>query len=205
MSITTPLPNCFVPTSVVVPTGWRTTATCTVDGTGIAWDDVELAYGQMTSVAYSTQMRTVNLVQRQVRRHLSITSTDSELEIHLARQPVGPRAELPQQTAFAAMVASLHEMVEPRLRAEYLRAIAAGDTVVLGPISMNHIGMTHESDPLCAPRGWDQLPLALLEADHVLVQSAVAGVNESPWKLNTMIPNAVLLPELLVEAAEAFS
>lgn len=204
MSVTTPLPNCVLPTSVVVPTGWRTSATCTVDESGIVWDGQEVAYDQITSVAYSTSVHTMNFVQRRIMRHLSIRSTSVQLEIQLARHPFGPRAEHPQQSAYAAMIASLHEIVEPRLRSEYLRSIAAGDTVVIGAISMNHVGMTHESDPDGPPRTWSQLPLALLEADHVLVESAVAGVNEGPWKVNTMIPNAVLLPELLVEAADAF-
>jgi hypothetical protein len=206
MSMTTPFPTYVVPTSVVVPIAWRATAECSVNETGIGWNDVALAYTQITSVAYGTQVRTVNLVQRRVMRRLRIDSATGDcLDIHLARRPFGPRAEMPQQTAFALIVASLHEMVEPRLRARYLRAIAAGDTVTVGPISMNDVGMIHESDPLGRPRGWDRLPIALLEADHVLVESAVAGFDQKPWVLDAMTPNAVLLPELLAEAAEAFA
>lgn len=192
------------PFDVCIPMAWRRTATCRVDGDGIEWNGSRVRFDDVVSVSYSSRKRSLNLVQRQMERRVVMATATSRMTIVMGRTPFGPRAENVRQGAYDSIVAALYQSVEPRLRSELLRAMAAGEQVEIGSLVLGSSGITNTEAPQERPMTWDRLPGAFLDGDTVRVAAAISGGPES-WTLPMSCANAVLLPELLVEAAEAFA
>ena len=194
----------IAPMHDVVPTRWLAAAACTVDGEGIIWDGVEIGFHEMTTVAYATRSGTINLVQRRVERRIHVTSTGRSLAIELATAPFGPRHEDHQRSIYGAVVEALHSVVEPRLCAELLREIAAGSVVNIGPLGLSAEGVRHQNIRRGPALTWEQIPIAMLDGEDVTVVAAAPRLNDPAWVVDMIVPNGVLLPELLAECAEAF-
>ncbi len=200
-----PLLHTVEPMDAQVPVRWRASVACRLDARGIAWDGVNIAFDRIRTVAYSSRQHSVNLVQSRVSRRIVLEAPDARIDIHLGHQPFGPRFDDVHRAVYDAVVAAVHEAAEPRLRAEGLRRIAAGEPLHIGPLTLTHAGLGHRHHHSVRPVSWERLPVALLEGTQVVVRATVSRDGDQPWTLDMMTPNAVLLPELLVEATRAFA
>lgn len=200
-----PLLPAISPMHQVVPTRWGAAAAITVDGEGIIWDGIEVGFHQITTVAYATRSRTLNLVQRRVERRVHVSSTGRSLAIELATAPFGPRHEDHQRGIYRAVVEVLYSTVEPRLRAQLIREIAAGSLANIGPLEVTAEGVRHRDARREPALSWEQIPIASLDGEHVTIVAAAAPRRDDPtWVVEMIEPNAVLLPELFAECAEVF-
>ncbi len=199
-----PLLHAIEPMRFEVPVRWRASVECRIEPDGITWDGVCLPFARINSVAYATRSHPVNLVQSQVSRRIRLEAGAGVIDVNLGHRPFGPRVDDAHRFAHDTIVATVHDAVEPRLRAEALRRMAAGEPVAIGPLTLTHAGLTHGDHHAIRPVAWERLPVALLEGTQVVVRATV-GSAEQPWTLDQLTPNAVLLPELLEEAAQAFS
>lgn len=189
----------------VVPTAWRREATCTVDGEGLIWGGDEMAFHAIATVAYATRERSLNLVQRRVERRIHVTGGGRSLSIELATAPFGPRHENHHRALYCGIVDALNSTVEPRLCGELIREVAAGSVVSVGSLDLAAEGMRHRQDLRGSALGWDQLPVASFDGEHVTVRAAGPRPGNLGWVVDMIEPNAVLLPELLAECAKVFS
>lgn len=198
-----PLPPTFGPLELRVPTGWRTTAVFRVDDEAMEWDGHRMDFADIDRVAYATSERSLNLVQRQVTRRVHVGADDTTIAIEVGTQPFGPRSDVPHHQLYRTAVDVLHARVEPRLRAELRRRIAAGRMMTVGGLGLARAGVTLPAVERVMT--WDRLPGAIFEGDRVRIRAAVGHHDEAPWDIPMLAPNAVLLPELLAECAEVFS
>lgn len=199
---TTPLLPALTPVRSVVPLRWRAAADLVVDADAVSWNGHRLPFASVRSVAYATRPRLVNLVQRRVERRVHLAGADDVIAIELATGAFGPRHETEHRSAYEGLVSMLHAVVEPRLRTEHLRQIAAGHTVPVGPLTLDRAGVAHAEGGRLS---WDRLPTAALDGADVSIRAALPRPTDRPWHIPMICPNAVLLPELLDECGIAFA
>lgn len=203
MTILAPLPPTLGPVELTVPNGWRSTASLRTDEHGITWDGSFVTYRDITSVSYATEERSLNLVQRQICRRVSLVGRHQSLDIRLGHTALGPKADVEHHHLYQMLVDVLHVRVEPRLRAELCRHVASGDPVCVAGLTIGRDGIRHEGSGHVV--GWDRLPGAMFEANRVTVRAAGHQHDDLPWSAPMLAPNAVLLPELLADCAELFA
>ncbi len=172
-----------------------------IDDRGVSWGDRRVGFDDVRSVSYAVKDRPINLVQRGVERRVELITDATALVMELGAHAFGPRFEASHADAYRSLVDRVHAAVEPRLCAEIARSIAIGDVVTVGGLDLHEHGVTQGSATL----GWDRLPGALFESDHVVIDAAVPRFDEHSWRVPMRAPNAVLLPELIAACADAFS
>ncbi len=199
----TPLLQNIEPVTLSTRLGRRAKFTCTIDGTGIQWGEHRLEFDDLTSLGYSTRTRRLNLVQRHLERRIRLLRGRDLFAIDLGHRSFGTDRDDEHLAIYSTVIASLHAQVEPRLRAEAIRAVAAGQSIQFGALRVSHDGLRvgHRSDRL----EWRQLPVAQLEGDRVVVRATIEHDAEPLCVIAMLTPGAVLLPELLAEATVPFS
>lgn len=204
MTATLPLPlmHEITPAVMPVPDG-RRTVECRLDATGISWGDRHVPYDHIASVAYSCRRRPLNLVQRRVERRLVLQARSGTLEIVMGRRAFGVDHDELHGAVYQAILSTLHHVVEPRLRSAMLRSMAADEVIRIGPLELDHSGLRLAG----ADRRieWRQLPTAQLEQGKVVLRATIEHPSSALARIDMLVPNAPLLPELLDEAAVTFS
>lgn len=203
MALLSPTPVLFPPLELNVATSPRSDLRMAIDATVLRWDELEVRLDDLTAIAYAARARRRLGVVRRVSRTIRLWQGDRPpvvIDLHggtLARSLEGP-----QLAAYGAITSALYAAAEPRLRAELLRRIATGDRVQLGPWTLDARGI---SDDTGLSVGWDQLPTAVLDGEFVAITHRREGGGVDHRRLSMLTPNAVLLPELLDEAAVVFA
>ncbi|MFV2040138.1 MAG: hypothetical protein ACC660_07835 [Acidimicrobiales bacterium] len=198
---TPPLLEEIEPAILAVPAR-RGRLTCLVDGDGVSWMDERVRFDEITSVAYATSSGRLNLVQARVERRIRLVTASGELQLDLGVRSFGTKFEDEHSAIYSTVVAAVHARVEPRLRSEALRAIAAGRTVRIGKLRLTRDDISIRGRKRLE---WRQLPEAQLERRKVIVRGTLEQNTSVLCTLDMLTPGAVLLPELLAEATLPFA
>jgi hypothetical protein len=192
----------IAPASFTVPRGWAATASCHIDRGGVRWGEQHVAFEDLTAVAYKARRISRNLVQRQTARSVWLTTPTQRLHIALGHERFGPNRSGQYHEIYGSLVEALHTHAEPRLRAESIRTLAAGQDIWIGHLRLDRHGIHNNVKQ--QTMHWRQLPVAQVEGDIVSVRAVIeAGPNE-PQTVPMQAANAVLLPELVAEASLLF-
>lgn len=205
MTATMPTPLLYTidPSPIDVRDGWWRRHECTIDEHGIVWNGRRLAYQDITAVGYRCTTRVYNLVQRRVDRRILLGFDRTASEIRLGEAAFGPNNVASQRDTYRMILATLHELVEPRLRAQLLRALATDSIVEIGPLRLSSNHLEHRASGTRVQ--WRQLPSAQLDGETVVVTAAIEHIGTPLARIDALTANAPLLPELLDEAAITFS
>ncbi|MEM7286948.1 MAG: hypothetical protein AAF480_11400 [Actinomycetota bacterium] len=175
----------------------------TVDASTLLWDGAMVDLDSVTAISYSAKRRRHRGLARRVTRAISLWRADgAPFVIELDGGTLGHSLEEPQRAAYGAITGALYAATEPRLRAEALRRMAAGDVVGLGHWRLDDRGL-HDGAGLSI--AWEHLPTAVLDGEAVAITHRLECGRVEHRRLSMSTPNAVLLPELLDEAAIVFS
>ena len=191
------------PTTFVVTRGWTETSSCVVDAGSVNWNDQHVSFTEVTGLAYGTRRRSLNLVQRRTERTIVLETDRARCIIEMGTNRFGPSDERAQHDLYATLVATLHGRVEPRLRGDLLRSIAAGGSPMIGDLELDRCGVTSAVSGTSIE--WRQLPEAQLEQGMVVVRATIEHPDMPLASIPMLSTNAVLLPELLAEATFSFS
>lgn len=203
MALLSPTPAPFAPLELTVATSARSEIHMTIDAFDLRWDRVHVDLEQITAISYAARPRRHWGIARRVTRTIRLWSGDgAPFEIELQGGTLSHSLEAPQLAAYGAITSALYAGTEPRLRAELLRRIAAGDTVQLGHWRIDDRGL---HDTVGMSIGWEHLPTATLDGESVVITHRLECGRVERRRLCMLTPNAVLLPELLDEAAVVFS
>ncbi len=191
------------PATFVVSRGWTETSSCVIDADSVRWDNRHVNLAEVTGAAYRTRRRSLNLVQRRTERVVVLETASDRCVIEMGTNRFGPSDARAQHDLYASLVATLHSQVEPRLRGDLLRSIAAGGSPMIGGLQLDRCGVTSASSGISIE--WRQLPEAQLERGVVVVRATIEHPDRPVASIPMLSTNAVLLPELLAEATFAFS
>lgn len=205
MTLTDLPPTLVTPTMIDVPLGRGRTVALSVDERSVAIGRRHVALEDVRTVAYGTHTGSLNLVQRRVERHVRLTDDAGEIELALGVHAFGARNEFVHHQAYGAITTAIHAIVEPRLRAEILRTIASGAQVQIGDLWLDHDGIRSRSRAEDTPIAWAHLPVAEFQRRLVAITATIDRADTVTWTVPMLTPNAVLLPELLIDAADAFA
>lgn len=202
LTLPTPLLHDIDPAVLLVPDG-RRVHECRLDTVALTWNEHRIRYDAITAVAYATRARALNLVQRQVERRVRLRTATGSFELVLGSRPFGANHGATQHAAYRSVLATLHATVEPRLRAQLLRRMAAGAEVTVGPLRLTSSRI--ENLATGERVDWRQLPSAQLGRGVVSVSAAIEREAAALATIDMLLPNAPLLPELLDEATITFA
>ena len=203
MALLSPTPTPFAPLELTVATAPRTDIQMAVDAAALRWDRVEVDLDQVTAISYAARPRRHWGVVRRVTRTIRLWTGDgAPFGIELQGGTLTHSLEAPQLAAYGAITSALYAATEPRLRAELLRCMAAGDTVRLGHWRLDDRGL-HDTSGLSV--AWEHLPTAVLDGEAVVITHRLECGRVERRRISMLTPNAVLLPELLDEAAIVFA
>lgn len=203
MALLSPTPTPFAPLELTVATSTRTAAHMAVDAAVLRWDQMEITLGQVSAIAYAARPRRHWGLVRRVTRTIRLWTGDgAPFTIELQGGTLARSLETTQLPAYGAITSALYASTEPRLRAELLRRMAAGDTLQLGQWRLDDRGM---HDATGFSMAWEDLPTAVLDGESVAITHRLEGGRVQHRRISMLTPNAVLLPELLDEAAVVFS
>ena len=203
MALLSPTPTPFAPLELTVATSSRTEAQLSIDAGHMRWDEIEIDLDQVRAIAYAARPRRHWGLVRRVTRTIKLWTGDgAPFTIELQGGTVTRSLETTQLPAYQAITSALYAATEPRLRAELLRGMAAGDTLQLGAWRLDDRGM-HDADGFSM--AWEHLPTAVLDGESVALTQRLEGGRVEHRRICMLTPNAVLLPELLDEAAIVFA
>lgn len=197
----TPLVHTIEPAVLTVPTR-RGHMTCLVDGDGVSWLGNRVRFDDITAVAYSTRQARLNLVQARFVRRIRLRTASAELRLDMGVRAFGPGFEDEYRSIYTTVVAAVHARVEPRLRSEAVRAMAAGEALRIGGLQLTREGISVRSGQRLE---WHQMPEAQLEQDRVVVRGTAQYGPGALCTIDMLTLGAVLLPELLAEATLPFA
>lgn len=203
MALLSPTPTPFAPLELTVPTSAHTKVQMVVDSDALWWDGYLIDLERVAAVAYSARPRRHRGVVRRVSRVIRLwTGVGEPFEIELDGGSLGRSLEQPQLAAYAAITSALYAGAEPRLRSELLRGMAAGEEIPIGQWRLDRRGM-HDSTGLSV--AWEHLPAAVLDGEVVAITHRLECGRVEHRRVSMLTPNAVLLPELLDDAAVVFA
>ncbi len=192
----------IAPASFTVPRGWAATASCQIDRAGVRWGEQHVAFDDLTAVAYKASRISRNLVQRQTARSVWLTTQTQTLHIALGHERFGPNRSGQHHEIYGSLVDALHTHAEPRLRADSIRTLAAGQAIWIGHLRLDRHGLHNQVTQ--QSMHWRQLPVAQVEGDVVSVRAVIEADSREPQTVPMQAANAVLLPELVAEASLLF-
>ena len=176
---------------------------CSVDATSMSWNGHTVEFSDIASVAYRMRRRSLNLIQSRIERRIIVGTPHGDLQIALGTSPFGRSNEHEQQGAYQAIVEALYERVEPRLRSEIIRSIAAGRVTQIGVLQLSHDSVSNTATGETIE--WRQLPVAQIEGRRVVVRATVEHDGDPVCSMDMLTRGAVLLPELLADATIPFT
>jgi hypothetical protein len=174
----------------------------TADNVSFGSRSVRLA--DVTGVAYWVGVQRVNGVEANVRRYVRFTTAASHLTVvcptaTLQRRPSRERVE----ATWAELVRLCDDLVRPRLMATALAVLTAGEAVVVGGVTVRAHGIEVAGrGRTTRAYGWDELERVDAAAGFLTVYAR--GEPAAVARVRLRQANAVLLPEMLAEAAATF-
>lgn len=186
-------------TRLIVPDTRRPDVCIEFGAHDITIDGVRVRYDDITAIAYAATDGRANLVQRRHRRTVRMWTATGAVAVDLGRARLGPLHDDEQAHAYAFVIGALHDDVERRLRASLLAAVRRGERIGFGALDLDPEGaILRRGRRADVTWSWPDGPTAELEGDTVAIR---AGRNEAVLgRIPAMVPNAVLLPELLLSA-----
>jgi hypothetical protein len=174
----------------------------TADAVSFGSRSVRLA--DVTGVAYWVVVQTVNGVEANVRRYVRLTTAASHLTVvcpTATLQRRAPRARV--ETTWIELVRLCDDLVRPRLVATAMAVLTAGGAVAVGGVTVRAHGMEVAGrGRTTRAYGWDELEQVDAAAGFLTVH--VRGEPAPVARVRLREANAVLLPEVLAEAAATF-
>jgi len=192
----------LAPTTFVVPRSWAVGTPCDIDSQGVQWGDQRIQFSDLTAVAYRATKRSRNLVQRHIARSIWLTGRSETLHIALGHERFGPNRDAQLHDIYGSLTDALHTHVEPRLRSELVRRLAAGEDVWIGALRLDRHGVHNPVER--RSMNWRQLPVAQVEGKDISIRAVIEAAPSVAETVPMQAANGVLLPELVAEASLLF-
>ncbi|MDQ6606178.1 MAG: hypothetical protein M3Z06_06470 [Actinomycetota bacterium] len=159
-------------------------------------------FDAVTSVAYVKNIFRATQTTTHVRRRFEIELADSRRLVDLDGARV--KAE-EKQTAWANLVAISQQAIEPRLREKALARLRSGETVSVGRLELRRSGFAWRGPFRQKEFPWSAHGRTIYAVGRIkVIVSSPRRNDKTVVDLGTDVPNAVLLPKLMVACAKEF-
>lgn len=167
----------------------------------LAWGTSCVLLDEVVAVRYAIRNESTALwTQRRVSRVMAHTVSET-LEMVLGTSELGAEAAEMQSAAYYATIECLHRVVEPRLRLMLFDRIDRGARVDMGPLSLTTEGILVETAADARQLvAWHRLPSAQFDDARVTISADGPSGTVIVGDVSMLAPNAVLLPELCIDA-----
>ncbi len=166
-------------------------------------DEDVFAFDAVTSVAYVKHVTRASGAITNLRRRFEIESPG----MHRLLDLDGARIKSEEkQTAWANLVAISQQAIEPRLRAKALERLRRGETVVIGRLALSRSAFAWRGPLRQREFPWSAHGRTIYAVGRIkVIAHTTRGSDKTVADLGTEVPNAVLLPKLMVACAKEFA
>jgi hypothetical protein len=175
-----------------------------VTETGLTLDGATLAFDEVETVAYLRKPVNGSGALIDVLRRFELVGAGGRISAKLD----GARVEVEEKEAlWRQLVAVSQEWIEPRLRRLAMERIQGhGETVSISKLELSPEGFAWRSGLRVKRYAWSEYQEAFYAYRRIRVMATPRGKRQRQvCVLLTDVPNAVLLPRLMTDAAAAFT
>jgi hypothetical protein len=159
-------------------------------------------FDAVTSVAYVKNIIRATQTTTHVRRRFEIELPGTRRLVDLDGARVKSEEK---QTAWANLVAISQQAIEPRLREKALARLRRGETVAVGRLELRPGGFVWRGPLRQKEFAWSAHGRTIYAVGRIkVIVPGPRGNDKTVVDLGTDVPNAVLLPKLMVACAKEF-
>ncbi|MDQ6691615.1 MAG: hypothetical protein M3Z13_02500 [Candidatus Dormibacteraeota bacterium] len=159
-------------------------------------------FDAVTSVSYVKNIIRATQTTTHVRRRFAIELPGERRQVDLDGARVKSEEK---QTAWANLVAISQQAIEPRLREKALARLRAGETVTVGRLELRPGGFAWRGALRQKEFPWSAHGRTIYAVGRIkVIVPGPRGNDRTVVDLGTDVPNAVLLPKLMVACVKEF-